>query len=266
MGELLEAGVVLIVLLASTVLGLLVQSCLTERYRSQETTDLVRLVIAMLVTFTALVLGLLITSVKSSFDKTDNQLKLFAAQLIQLDQSLRQYGADTDKQRQELQTYTAAAIVSTWVDEPRPSGNSNPEPPLPSSQAGLESAAFGEMLARVERMVRQLEPPDAMHRRLAADCVRQFERLSQLRWHFVENAGSGIPLRFTIVLVFWLAIVFASFGLHSPRNILAYATIVLAAVSIASAIYLILDLDSPYGGAIATSSHPMRDALTHLSH
>jgi len=110
-----------------------------------------------------------------------------------------------------------------------------------------------------------MEPTNAMHRRLAADCIRQFNRLSQVRWHFVELAGGGLPFRFIVVLVFWLAIVFASFGLNLPRNALAYATVLLAAVSIASAIYLVLDLDTPYGGIITASSQPMRDALAHLS-
>jgi hypothetical protein len=60
--------------------------------------------------------------------------------------------------------------------------------------------------------------------------------------------------------------VFGSFGLNAPRNVLSYTTIALGAVSIASAIFVILDLDKPFGGIFSVSSQPMRDALTQLSH
>ncbi|MEX3762360.1 hypothetical protein AB3X85_15590, partial [Paraburkholderia phenoliruptrix] len=53
-------------------------------------------------------------------------------------------------------------------------------------------------------------------------------------------------------------------GLIAPRNALALVTITLGAVSIASAIYVIVDLDTPLTGPIMISSSPMRDALEHL--
>jgi len=264
MTELIEAGIVLLILLGSTALGLIVQSLLGERHRGRETTELVRLVSAMLVTFTALVLGLLLTTVKSSFDRIDSQLKVFSAQLIQLDQSLRQYGGETDGVRVQLRSYAAAAIASTWAEEPKPPGDYYPKV-KPIGSSGFENPALGDMLAGVDRTIRELAPADLLHRRIAAECIRQLERLTQQHWRFIEDSGRPVPVRFTIVLVFWLGIVFASFGLSAPRNMLAYTTIALAAVSIASAIYLILDLATPYGGMIATSSQAMRDALAHLS-
>jgi hypothetical protein len=79
------------------------------------------------------------------------------------------------------------------------------------------------------------------------------------------DAGGVISVPFASVVILWLAIVFASFGLNAPRNALVCVTISIAAVSIASVIYLILDLDSPFTGVIAVSSHAMRGALAHLS-
>jgi hypothetical protein len=264
MAEAIEAGIVLLILLGSNTLGLFVQSRLAERHRSHETTELVRLVTAMLVTFTALVLGLLLTTVKSSFDRTDSQLKVFSAQLIQLNQSLRQYGNEADAARGELRSYAAATIANTWTEEPKPPGNYYPQR-KPGDMSGFENPALGEMLARVEQTIRELAPSDLVHRRIAAECTRQVERLTQQHWRFIEDSGRPVPVQFTAMLVFWLAIVFASFGLNAPRNILAYTTMGLAAVSIASAMYVILDLATPYGGMIATSSQAMRDALAHLS-
>jgi hypothetical protein len=59
-------------------------------------------------------------------------------------------------------------------------------------------------------------------------------------------------------------VIFLSFGLVAPRNALALVMIMLGALSIASAVYVIVDLDTPLTGPIVASSQPMRDALTHM--
>lgn len=124
---------------------------------------------------------------------------------------------------------------------------------------------MGEMLTQIELGIRQLEPHDAMHRRLATTCIAQLERLMQTRWRLIEETGSSISVPFYVVLVFWLVVVFASFGLNAPRNALSYITILLGAVSITSAIFVILELDSPFEGLFTVSSQPIRDALAYLS-
>jgi hypothetical protein len=128
----------------------------------------------------------------------------------------------------------------------------------------IGSPALGDILFRVELEIRRLEPQDPMQRRLAATCIAQFERLMQVRWRLVEDSGSSISTPFYIILVFWLAIVLASFGLSAPRNLLSYTTIALGALSIASAIYVIVDLDRPFEGIFTMSSQPLRDALSQL--
>jgi hypothetical protein len=262
MTEPFEAGVVLLVLLGSSALGLIVQPYLSEHHRSRESMELVRLVVAMLVTFTALVLGMLTTSVKSSFDKADSGMKGFAAELIQLDESLRQYGGEAASAREQLRNYTAAVIASIWFEEVTPPSNYYPKG-LPHGMS--ESLVLGDKLNQVGLMIRQLEPQDAMHRQLVADCIQRFNRVTERRWQLIEDAGGVISVPFASVVILWLAIVFASFGLNAPRNTLVCVTISIAAVSIASVIYLILDLDSPFTGVIAVSSHAMRGVLAHLS-
>jgi hypothetical protein len=104
-----------------------------------------------------------------------------------------------------------------------------------------------------------------MQRRLLTTSIAQFERLMQTHWRLVEQTGSSISVPFYVVLVFWLAIVFGGFGLTAPRNALSYTTIALGGLSIASAIFVILELDTPFSGFFTVSSQPMRHALTHLT-
>jgi hypothetical protein len=264
MAQFLEAALVLAILLGSTALGLFVRPLLSERHRSREAIEFVQLVVAMLMTFAALVLGLLTSSVKSSFDKVGNDLRGLAVQLIQLDRSLREWGSETEPTRRLLRAYAAAAIATTWTREAKPAGN-YPTEVLTGPGSHLEGSVMSDMLTQIELDIRQLEPHDPMHRRLATTCIGQFERLMQTRWRLIEESGSSISTPFYVVLVFWLAVVFASFGLNAPRNALSYATILLGGLSITSAIFVILELDSPFSGLFTVSSQPMRDALTYLS-
>jgi hypothetical protein len=127
---------------------------------------------------------------------------------------------------------------------------------LPSLSQSIESRQQGDMLRRLEGDLRGLDPQDGMHQRLEITVLNQYELLMHMRWKLIEEAHSSISEPFFL---------FASFGLSAPRNLLSYTTIFLGAPSIASVIYVILDLDTPFSGAFLASSRPMRDALTEMS-
>lgn len=266
MSDLADAVLMFVLLLAASGVGLLARTLLSEHHRSHETVETIQLITTMLFTFAALVLGLLTTSAKVSFDEIGNDVRGLATQLIQMDRLLEEYGADAAPVRQELRRYTAAAIASTWSREPRPPGDYYPPaPPRLASDAPLESSALGDALQQAELRLRSLRPTDAMHQRLVADCLDQFELLVQRRWKLIEEAHKSISAPFYIVLTLWLVIVFACFGLSAPENALAGIMIVLGGLSIASAVFVILELDSPLSGMVTVPSQPMRDALSHLS-
>jgi hypothetical protein len=122
MTEIQSAVLVFILLLASTGLGAIVRPLLPEEHKAQETVQLVQLLVGMLVTFAALVLGLLTASAKTVFDSTNSDMRSYATSIIELDRAMRDYGADLDHARELLRSYTAAAVASTWPNEPRPPG------------------------------------------------------------------------------------------------------------------------------------------------
>jgi hypothetical protein len=110
-----------------------------------------------------------------------------------------------------------------------------------------------------------LHPHDEYHRELAAEAAARFEQLIALRWKLVEEAQGSISYPFDRILVGWLLIIFLCFGLIAPRNALSLVTIMLGALSIASAVLVILDLDTPFTGPIMIGSQPMRDAIGYQS-
>ncbi|OAJ60229.1 hypothetical protein A6V36_00030 [Paraburkholderia ginsengiterrae] len=264
MAEIGAAVLVFVILVAATGIGVWVRPLLPEEHKAHETVQLIQLVIGMLVTFAALVLGLMTASAKASFDTTSNDLRTYAADLIEFDTTLRQYGSDTDIGRSLLRQYTAAAIASTWPHEPVPSGDYPKDIGTQDNSQRLENVQLGDMLTAVGRELRRLHAQDPLQQRALDDALLQYRRVVDARWKIIEEAHSTISQPFFTTLTFWLGVIFLSFGLIAPRNTLALVTISLGAVSIASAIYVIVDLDTPFTGPIVVSSTPLRDALEHL--
>jgi hypothetical protein len=234
MGDIFVAGLVLALVLASSALGMFLEGRLHETHRRRETTDAIRLIMAIVVTFTALVLGLVTSSVKSSHDLFDARLRGFASDIIELDLRLK--------------------------DEPRPPGV---YPVFPPTQ-GYEREALGAMLFELDNAIRRLEPPDDFHRKLVESIATRMTDMLQQRWLLIVTPQDTVSSPLIILMVFWLVMIFGVFGLTSPRNRVVYAALLMCAVSISSAIYLILDLDKPLDGLIKVSSEPMRSALHHI--
>ncbi|WP_233863644.1 bestrophin-like domain [Paraburkholderia adhaesiva] len=259
-----SAILVFVLLLGGTGLGTLLRPLLPDEHRRHETLQLVQLVIGMLVTFSALVLGLLTASAKSSFDTVTSDLRTYAAQLIQLDLRLREYGEAAEPPRLALRAYTAAAIASTWPREARPPGDYYPVV-AQIDPSKLESSELGALLNSVGRSINSLVPRDHFHQILAADLEQHFLRVTDTRWRLIEEAHGSISGPFFTMLALWLVLIFLSFGLVAPRGALAAVTILLGAISISSAIFVIVCLDTPFEGIIAVPSDSMREALAHMN-
>jgi hypothetical protein len=69
-----------------------------------------------------------------------------------------------------------------------------------------------------------------------------------------------------MILISWLAIIFMSVAVFAPSNATVVVALMLAAFSVAGAIFLILELDMPFDGVIQISPAPLRNALIHLGH
>jgi hypothetical protein len=260
LGDIGIAALALVLVLASSGIGFWLQRILREEHRSRDTMEAVRLVMSILVTFTAIVLGLLTSTVKSSFDLFDGRMRSYAGDFIQLDQGLREYGPAADPIRAQLRTYVAAAIADTWRDEPAPLGDY----PRFSAPEADERVQLGAMLSSIDEAIRHLEPTDNFHRKLADNLAAKIADTLQARWQLIITAQTTVSMALISLLLAWLGIAFGVFGLSSPRNVVVALTILLCAISISSVVYLILDMDSPLDGAIKVSSGPLRDALQHI--
>jgi hypothetical protein len=123
------------------------------------------------------------------------------------------------------------------------------------------TAAGGEILYD---KIQALSPQNDVQRALKAQASSMAIDLGKLRWLMFEQENTSVSLPLLAVLVFWLAIVFASFGLFAPPNVTVIATLFLCALSVSGAIFLILEMYTPFQGLMQLSSAPLRNALAHL--
>jgi hypothetical protein len=251
-----------VLLCGSAGIGFFANSRLTEKHRSRDSIELVQLAISLLVTFTAIVLGMLTTSVKSGFDTAYAARGSYAGQLAQLDRCLRDYGPETTPMREQLRSYVAAVIASTWPSETPPRGVTYPDT-TKMPRTG-ESSVLAALINDIGLEIHSLQPADALHHNLMAACSDQYSELLRRRWTVIEGIHESISTPFYWVLVFWLMILFGSFGLRAPPHSMSVTVIVLCAISVTVAMFVILDMDMPYGGLFGIPSTSMRNALADM--
>ena len=132
--------------------------------------------------------------------------------------------------------------------------------PVQLDHAGSAAAVEG-LLDRV----RGLAPRDDSQRSLQSRALELVEAVLRARWLVGAGGGTSVPLPFLVVLLFWLTITFASFGLFAPRNATVIAVLFVCALSVGGAVFLVLEMDGPFDGLLKASADPMRYALARLN-
>jgi hypothetical protein len=121
------------------------------------------------------------------------------------------------------------------------------------------------MLEGVQDALLALAPANERQKYLHTLCLTLSSQLIQARWALEIRAGHSIPVPFLVLLIFWLAIVFASFGLFAPANPTAMIALLLCSIAVAGGIVLIEDLDNPGSGFIQLPSDSLRKALVEIN-
>ena len=252
MSSLSVTAIVLACVFAGALLGLWLSRKLPEHHRNAESRDAVKLTTGMLSVLAALVLGLLLASVKGSFDTTDAQIRQFAASLILLDQTLRDYGPETAPARDLLRRYTARALDDNW-------------PSNRNTAIRMEDAELGRLLNGVHMAVLALPGGGSRRDTLRTEAASLAENALNTRWLLIERVGSSIQPLFMAILIVWITLIFVSFGYNAPHNATVATAFVLGAAALAGCIFLIVEMDAPFEGLITVSDLPMRNALAHMN-
>jgi hypothetical protein len=231
-------------------LGMLLRLVLPEPHLSSDTKDVVRLSTGLIATLSALVLGLLIASAQGTFQTQSNQIKQITANVVLLDNILARAGPEAQPARVLLRGAVRTLVERIWGTG---DAATTPAPPFEASvQAEL---FFDKLLA--------LTPQNDAQRQMQSKALQIGIDLSQTRI-LLAQSGNAIPTPFLIVLVFWITLIFLSFGLFARPNLTIVAALFFCAISASSAVFLILDLSHPFTGLITIPSVPLSNALAPL--
>lgn len=228
--------------------GAVFRRVLPGHHVSKETQDVVRLGAGLIATLAALVLGLLISASKASFDSKSTQIKQITANLILLDNLLAQYGAEAMPLRKAMRDAISPFVDRVWHEK--------------ATRGPFAATSEGE---RLYLGLYALSPQNETQQSLKARALQVSADLAQTRLLLFVEADNAIPVPFLAILVLWLVVIFATFSLFSDLNATALTFLCVFALSASCAIYLILELNQPFEGLMMISEAPLRNALTPLT-
>jgi len=232
--------------------GMFLNPRLPDHHLAGTSSDVVKLIIGLIGTMAALVLGLLVASAKGTYDTQTSEVAQLSASIIELDRILANYGPDTKEARTSLRQTVVEAAERIW---PR---DSSVSPNLELFRNKAEPEVFF-------RDIQALSPQTDEQRYIKSEALQITTGIYHTRLLMYSQRSSAIALPFLIVLVSWLVLLFVGFGLLTRFNGTVVTALLIGALSVAGAIFLILELDQPYTGFMRVSSAPIEAALTQMS-
>jgi hypothetical protein len=232
-------------------LGHYIRSVIPPAHLSKEAQDVMKLGMGLVATMTALLLGLVTAAARSSFDSQDAAMRTAAADILTLDRLLARYGPETKPTRTRIRNAVAFRVETTWPDDG-------------SASSGMTRTMATPALEEIEDQILRLSPANDNQRWFKSESLKLSEEVLRTRWRTLDAQGGSVEDVFLIVVVLWLTATFVSFGLYAPPNPAVVAVLLVAALAVAGAVFLILELDGPFDGVIKISSGPMRYTLSQL--
>jgi hypothetical protein len=232
--------------------GLFLRFLLPDHHLNDDARDVVKLGAGLIATMAALVLGLLINSAKSSLDTMNNQLTQTSTIIVELDQSLASYGPETAELRQLLRKSVVATLDRLSI--------------LEDVFTTRQTFKFdvSQSLRRIQSKLRLLSPQNVSQTMLQSQALEEINQLIHSRLLLREQSTRQISRIFLVILIFWLNVIFVSYGLVAPRNKTVLGVLFVCALSVSAAIFLLMEMNKPFTGYISVSTTPLQSALDQL--
>ena len=223
---------------------------LPDDHRLDDSTASVRIAMTVVSTLSAIVLGMVLSSMKTNFDTVQRDVRRFGTEIVMVDTSLRAFGDLGTDARAQLLDYARAALNGTWPQDGGP--------------VVVDDHAAAALIQKAEQTVVTIPAATPVLRYYAARARSSMEQVTNLRATIISENKALMPPIFIIVLVSWFTLLFAGFGYRAPTNLTVTASMLCAAFSIASAVALMTELDDAFGGLVSVSSTPLQHAIAVL--
>ncbi len=248
------AVLVALVVFAGGAGGLILQRNLPEHFTTGGPRDMIGAVSGLLTLLLALVLGLLIWTAYGVYSTQNVAVQTLAAKLLQLDLALTDYGSEADGGRAQLRQDLAKTLDQIW--------NADQED---AEFAAKNFSAAINNLRHKEGYLQTLTPSTDEQRQTLASATQTVEAIGQARLQMSFALLSPVSYPLLFMVVGWAVILFCAYGLMSKTSPLSFIALLFGAIAVASGVYLILDLSSPYSGIFRASPAPLEQVLAFMS-
>ena len=231
--------------------GMVLQAQVPTGSLTADTLAWVRRAVTALIVLAALAFGYVTLSVKASFEQAERDVKHLAGEVLELDRTLRRIGPDAAPARQLLFRYTNRVMKDVWPER--------------HVRLPVGPLAAGELREEIRNTIDNLPAGSPARAANLVEARLHLQNIAATRLSIFENTGSPVSLWLKISLLAWLMIAFGSLGLTAPRSPIVVASLLLLAIVLGSAAFLMQEYDDPFKGVIVVSSTAMENALFTLA-
>ena len=234
-------------ILIGAAVGMVLRRALPADLLEGGSKEAIRLGAGFLSTLAALVIGLMIASAKNTYDNQNTNIRQLGTNAVLVDQMLTKYGAEAKAARTLLRETIPSATARIWRENIAGNGGGS-----------FVVSSTGE---RFYNAIENLKPANAEQTSLKSRIIQLTTEMGRTRLLVFTQGEDAIPIPFFIVLVFWLVAIFASFSLFAEPGPIVVASTLLFALSVSSALFLIVDLSHPFQGLMQISNHHLQMVL-----
>jgi hypothetical protein len=250
MHSLIVSSVVFALVFTGALAGMALRRTLPEDHLGSDAKETVRLAIGLVVTMTGLVLGMLVSSAKTYYDGQKNVVAEMSAEVIVLDNLLESYGPESKQLRIESRDFVGDAVDRIW----------------PKEEAKLSQLRPGNSGQNVYEQLEMLVPKSDFQSSAKAQIAASIQRLKKTYWlMFLNSEQTSMSVPLLMVVTSWLVAIFVSFGIFAPSNSTVLVTLIICALAVSAAIFIIMEMYAPFSGIMRISPVAVRDALGQMA-
>ncbi len=251
MNSIVVSSTVFVIVFGGALVGMALRRVLPEDHLTSDAKDVVKLAMGLIATMAALVLGMLVSTAKSSYDTRKNEVAEMSSRVVAIDQLLANYGPEANGVRAELRELVVVGLNRIWPGEASKQVDLKPKEDTRDFYSQLQALA----------------PKNDSQGATKAEAISMAANLRQTRWRmFVEAEQTSMSIPLLAVLVAWLVAIFIGFGLFAPPNSTVIVTLAICALSVSAAIFIIMEMYTPFSGVLKISSAPIRETLNQIGH
>lgn len=204
--------------------------------------------ISMMATLAALVIGLMVTSARTTFDRANDDIVDVSTSILLLDRALAGYGPETAPVRTDLRAFLGQAAARV----------------APGGQMA-KTVPRTNLITQLQVSILSLQPDTRAKWWFQHRALEITAELGKHRILTSEHESTSEPTPLLIVVTVWIVLIFISMGTFAMHNTSVRIVLFCTALAFSASIFVIMELEAPYTGVLRVSGQPLLDAAAELA-